>query len=317
MPEAPLQADGLVRHPRPYPTESLFGYVLRLAEENGYRRPFSVLALMGGNSYELNTQLRASGYFEVKYIVMRDGYHEHDIKQFIDRLLALNSNPMNTMLPRDCITLYQAMCRYHGTGVRSASIIRALLCGELRVLGNVDGTVRGLFVSRAEFEQFGKNERARQNGNVRTPSEVAKEISCSKRCIPGLVGRKLLDGGNTPTGLRISEASIAKFKKQYMSLVSIAREIGSSAYGLMGYCAAKHIPMVVVPYDGSRQAFVRIKDRNAVLSFGQCAKRAQILATLKQTKWVVSGPNGAALRLGLTGSTLQFRMRKLGIARPI
>lgn len=46
-------------------------------------------------------------------------------------------------------------------------------------------------------------------------------------------------------------------------------------------------------------------------------ERAQILATLKQTRWVLSGPNGAALRLGLNRSTLQFRMKKLGIARPI
>ena len=44
-------------------------------------------------------------------------------------------------------------------------------------------------------------------------------------------------------------------------------------------------------------------------------ERAQILATLKQTKWVLSGPKGAAIRLGLNRSTLQFRMRKLGIAR--
>jgi hypothetical protein len=134
-------------------------------------------------------------------------------------------------------------------------------------MGNVDGTVRGLFVSRAEFQQFGKNDRARQNGNARTPSEVAKEISCCISCIPGLVGRRLLDGWNTRTGLRISEQSIAKFKKQYVSLVSIAREIGSSAWGLMGHCAAKHIPMIVVPYNESKQAFVRLKDRNAVLSY--------------------------------------------------
>jgi formate hydrogenlyase transcriptional activator len=46
-------------------------------------------------------------------------------------------------------------------------------------------------------------------------------------------------------------------------------------------------------------------------------ERAQILLTLKQTKWVQSGPNGAAVRLGLNRSTLQFRMKKLGIARPI
>jgi formate hydrogenlyase transcriptional activator len=46
-------------------------------------------------------------------------------------------------------------------------------------------------------------------------------------------------------------------------------------------------------------------------------ERALILATLKQTQWVLSGPKGAAIRLGLNRSTLQFRMKKLGIARPI
>jgi formate hydrogenlyase transcriptional activator len=45
-------------------------------------------------------------------------------------------------------------------------------------------------------------------------------------------------------------------------------------------------------------------------------KRAQILATLKATKWVLSGPNGAAIRLGLNRSTLQFYMKKLDITRP-
>ena len=45
-------------------------------------------------------------------------------------------------------------------------------------------------------------------------------------------------------------------------------------------------------------------------------ERAQILATLKETRWVLSGPNGAAIRLGLNRSTLQFRMKKLGILRP-
>jgi formate hydrogenlyase transcriptional activator len=49
----------------------------------------------------------------------------------------------------------------------------------------------------------------------------------------------------------------------------------------------------------------------------EAVERAQILATLKATKWVLSGPSGAALRLGLNRSTLQFRMKKLGIVRPI
>jgi formate hydrogenlyase transcriptional activator len=46
------------------------------------------------------------------------------------------------------------------------------------------------------------------------------------------------------------------------------------------------------------------------------AEREHVLATLKETKWVVSGPRGAAARLGMNRSTLQFRMKRLGIIRP-
>ena len=46
-------------------------------------------------------------------------------------------------------------------------------------------------------------------------------------------------------------------------------------------------------------------------------ERNHILATLQQTKWVLSGPRGAAARLGLNRSTLYFRMKKLGIVRSL
>ena len=45
------------------------------------------------------------------------------------------------------------------------------------------------------------------------------------------------------------------------------------------------------------------------------AERDHILKTLEHTRWVVSGPNGAAARLGIKRSTLYFRMQKLGISR--
>ncbi len=45
----------LVRHPPPYPTESLVGYVLRLAEENGYYSPWSVYSLAGLKQNEIRT----------------------------------------------------------------------------------------------------------------------------------------------------------------------------------------------------------------------------------------------------------------------
>ena len=46
------------------------------------------------------------------------------------------------------------------------------------------------------------------------------------------------------------------------------------------------------------------------------AEREYILRVLRETNWVVSGNNGAASRLGLNRSTLQSKMRKLGISRP-
>ena len=43
-------------------------------------------------------------------------------------------------------------------------------------------------------------------------------------------------------------------------------------------------------------------------------ERKQVLAALEQSRWIVAGPNGAAARLGLKRSTLQLRMKKLGIS---
>ena len=43
------------------------------------------------------------------------------------------------------------------------------------------------------------------------------------------------------------------------------------------------------------------------------AERKQILAALKQARWIVAGPNGAAALLGMKRSTLQAHMQRLGI----
>ena len=61
----------------------------------------------------------------------------------------------------------------------------------------------------------------------------------------------------------------------------------------------KHHPPLAAPHGGT------LEDTD----------RRHILAALESTGWVIGGPNGAAARLGLKRSTLQFRMRKLGISR--
>ncbi|MBS0169463.1 MAG: sigma 54-interacting transcriptional regulator [Nitrospira sp.] len=47
------------------------------------------------------------------------------------------------------------------------------------------------------------------------------------------------------------------------------------------------------------------------------AERDHILKVLRETQWVIGGSSGAAARLGMKRTTLQSKMQKLGIARPV
>jgi formate hydrogenlyase transcriptional activator len=47
------------------------------------------------------------------------------------------------------------------------------------------------------------------------------------------------------------------------------------------------------------------------------AERQHILRALRQTEWRIAGVQGAAALLGMKRTTLQARMRKLGIRRPV
>jgi len=46
------------------------------------------------------------------------------------------------------------------------------------------------------------------------------------------------------------------------------------------------------------------------------AERELILQVLQNTHWVLGGPHGAAVRLGVKRTTLLYKMRRLGIGRP-
>jgi formate hydrogenlyase transcriptional activator len=47
----------------------------------------------------------------------------------------------------------------------------------------------------------------------------------------------------------------------------------------------------------------------------ETAEREHILRVLREARGVIAGPNGAAARLGLKRTTLNFKMKKLGITR--
>ena len=53
----------------------------------------------------------------------------------------------------------------------------------------------------------------------------------------------------------------------------------------------------------------------AHISTLEAAEREHILRALEAANWVIGGPNGAAARLGMKRTTLQYRMQKLGLER--
>jgi formate hydrogenlyase transcriptional activator len=46
-------------------------------------------------------------------------------------------------------------------------------------------------------------------------------------------------------------------------------------------------------------------------------ERKHVLQVLRDTEWILGGPTGAAARLGIPRTTLIYRMRRLGIERPV
>ena len=72
-------------------------------------------------------------------------------------------------------------------------------------------------------------------------------------------------------------------------------------------------PKVARPEE--RSAIPKFPTNAALHDVLQETERQQILKALKECNWVVAGPRGAAARLRMNRSTLQVRIRKLGISR--
>jgi len=76
-------------------------------------------------------------------------------------------------------------------------------------------------------------------------------------------------------------------------------------------------PTLNVPVAAIAHADLSAEARSAKAETLEHADRRHIIRALERSNWVIAGPGGAAVRLGMKRSTLQFRMRKLGIVRPV
>ena len=224
---------------------------------------------MIGISGGLLRRLKASGDFEVNHCPRtKPGFHELDIEAFIQKLksLAPPVNPADLSSPKYVGFAIVARGRY-GSVEAKASIVRAMLSRELPVVGNVDGTVAGLLVSYEGFRRLAHDERARANEGTSTIAEAARQLECNTRSVRRLVELEWLRASQTSKTFRVTEESIAEFKKQYVSLLSIARTTNSASWALQNICKRCNLPMLVARRSGkkSSQAFIRAEHRQELL----------------------------------------------------
>jgi transcriptional regulator with GAF, ATPase, and Fis domain len=78
------------------------------------------------------------------------------------------------------------------------------------------------------------------------------------------------------------------------------------------------LPEPAVPVAPLPPMAMTSRDQKAAvpMTFRDC-ERALIVQTLEATDWIIGGPKGAAVQLGLNRTTLMCRMKKLGIKRPL
>ena len=102
----------LVRHPAPYPTESLVGYVLRLSDKNGYISPWNLCQLAGMRQRELQTAgikmeklatVANRSVFELNRIAFSPGDNRKLLSLLSHRLTSTDLNISQTRLCPRCI----------------------------------------------------------------------------------------------------------------------------------------------------------------------------------------------------------------------
>jgi formate hydrogenlyase transcriptional activator len=75
------------------------------------------------------------------------------------------------------------------------------------------------------------------------------------------------------------------------------------------------VPLTELAMPPEPIAAAKPETRSSSLSTLESVERDHILGVLEETKWLIAGPSGAAARLGMKRTTLQAKMRKLGISR--
>ena len=183
-------------------------------------------------------------------------------------------------------------------------------------------------------------------GSTRTTKVDVRVIAATHRDLEGMIAAKQFRS-DLYYRLNVFPITIPPLRERPGDVPLLVRHFVQQAAGRMNK-SIDRIPSEIVealteyPWPGNIRELENVIERAVILSPGSVLRvpmrdlrtriavgnnhertqtleeveRTHILTTLKETRWVLSGPRGAATRLGLNRATLYFRMKKLGIVRP-
>ena len=108
-----------------------------------------------GMSVSVLKALRSSGIFEVNHLLpTRAGFHELDVRAFTEKMLDLVPDHKTSCIQGEgTVTVRSILCGRRDSLEIKLNFVRAILSRNIIVHGNSDGTVGGLVIDRAEYQQ--------------------------------------------------------------------------------------------------------------------------------------------------------------------
>ena len=208
-------------------------------------------------------QLRKLGVLKFKRIGKQlSSFHEYDLRDFRDALLALGSRVATLNSPNsEFLTLRAAMRLITGSSERKADIVAAILDGRLLLQGKVGHGVGDLVLKRDAVTTLVRD-RAASDMGTRSAEETAALLRCSPTAIPWLVENRFLDSEPDERCLRIVIESIERFAAEYISCAELAQRHNTSSRFVVRHVKKAGIELLEAARDSShsKQPFLRRSD---------------------------------------------------------
>lgn len=213
-------------------------------------------------------KLCQSGHYQVANLAsQRAAFHEKDIEQFRSQLIGRDClrhglRPSN----QGTLTFAEVMRKIKfGSPEMKAVFVAAYLDGQLQSLGRYGDSVTDIYFDKAVVLDYARSSRL----TLEKPcsyAAAAKLLQCDQKAVPGLIAQgHLVVESKTNGASRVVRTSIQAFSAEWVSLVSVARTVQTTAFRLERLADNAGLQrMTVTPtYNGaSPSSFLRREDES-------------------------------------------------------